>query len=591
MGGTSAAFDFLRCPYRGASDSVNDVDVDPHGGCVYAACSSGDVYVWDIQEQKLNARLCHPQWVNAVRCFPLCNSAASCAAAAPPPPPVVDPSAEPGDGDRDALFADIVVHHTIRWVLTGSEDGVIAVWCPITYRMQTMSRPGGAAITALQLIPEDVSAASSDEEPSLAELRSGRGRYRRTSGELDDGPAICCAASLYDLYVFRVTPASSQLRLLRNVRHHGLITAMTYVAPSTSLATPLLVVGQDEGTLCVWDCSAWVYHDAMPYPTGEADVAADARTCPTTVHEPVYQLGRLAKTFRYNLRRCNPPNDPALLEEEEAAVPTATPSDYLRQMPASVSAAAMDVLDRSSVALPTVARNAWRSPRQATEHDDTPQTWQYDARRVTCLAASRSSASSGSPHSYLYSGHATGEVLLWGSVRQEVPLLLLLKKIILFRPGTWVWGMCAVATLRTSLPAHAENRAGGRGAAMATARLAKSKSRRGVARAIAAAALASSPPPRAGAATSLTTTHVSPLELIMWSDGGAVEYVSTRKHHVVHRPGPGFVSSAACAWCGPAMAPPFATRLFLIMVGFDGRVERFDVSEVLELVKGSGKVL
>ncbi|CAJ1993144.1 WD domain G-beta repeat [Leishmania donovani] len=634
MSCVASAFDSFRCAYRGVNDSVNDVDVDPSGGCLYAACSSGDVCVWNIQTQKLRVRLRHPQWVNAVRCFPMCNSAASSATSLQPPPAANPAAAAAGRADCDALNADLVVSHDIRWVLTGTEDGVIAVWCPVTYRMQSICRPGRAAITALQLIPETSPCAAEKANASKMEHCTTGARFRRASTKVNDGPAICCAASLRDVYVLRVTTASSELALLYAFQHQGLITALTYVAPSMSLSTPLLVVGQEEGTLCVWNCATWAYHDTMPYPTGEADVTADARDDPTSVHEPVYRLGRVFKTFLYNRRRCNPLSDQAAVEEEAAAAAPVDSPDYIGVVPASVSAEAIDVLERKCGILPYSAKQAFvEQQQQQQEPDDTRfpaalRVWRYDKRRVTCLAASPNPTSS-NPNSYLYSGHATGEVLLWGSVRQEMPLLLLLKKIILFKPGVWVWNLCAVATLHTSASQPFEQRRGAKAAAKLLSRLEKNKANEGARR------KAATPTPtrhaRAGAPSPLETTHVSPLELIVWSDGGAVEYVSTRKRHVLHRQGPGFVCAAACAWSGPTITPlpaaepvntfdngragaatssteaaskrsggaargsrsasAFSARQYLVMAGFDGRLERYDVTEVLELVKSSGKLV
>ncbi|CAG9582685.1 hypothetical protein LMJF_35_3300 [Leishmania major strain Friedlin] len=630
------AFDSFRCAYPGVTDSVNDVDVDPTGGCLYAACSSGDVCVWNIQTQKLRVRLRHPQWVNAVRCFPMCNSAASSATWLKPPPAASPAAPGAGSADCDALNADLVVNHDIRWVLTGTEDGVVAVWCPVTYRMQSIFRPGGAAITALQLIPETSPCAADTANASKMEHCATGARFRRASTKVNDGPAICCAASLRDVYVFRVTTASSELALLHAFQHHGHITALTYVAPSLSLSTPLLVVGQEEGTLCIWNCATWTYHDTMPYPTGEADVTADARDDPTSVHEPVYQLGRVFKTFLYNRRRCNPLSDQAAIEEEAAAAAPADSPDYIGVVPASVSADAIDVLERKCGTLPHSAKEAFlEQQRQQQEGPDgtrlpaARRDWRYDKRRVTCLAASPNPTSS-NPNSYLYSGHATGEVLLWGSVRQELPLLLLLKKIILFKPGAWVWNLCAVATLHTSASQPSEQRCGAKAAAKLLSRLGKNKANKR-ARPKAATSLTPTRYARAGAPSPLETTHVSPLELIVWSDGGAVVYVSTRQRHVLRRQGPGFVCAAACAWSGPTITPPpaaepvttfdngradaatssteaapkrsggaargsrhasaFSAHQYLVMAGFDGRLERYDVTEVLELVKSSGKLV
>ncbi|KAG5466912.1 hypothetical protein LSCM1_01089 [Leishmania martiniquensis] len=629
MSSVASAFDDFRCAYLGADDSVNDLDVDPHGGQLYAACSNGDVCVWDIRTQRLHARLRHPQWVNAVRCFPLCNSAASCATSSQQQP-AVSPEAVDG-ADLDPLRADAVVHQNIRWVITASEDGVIATWCPVTYRMQSICRPGGAAITALQLIPQGSSSTvGKDNAPEMEHSTNGATR-RRLFSKASDGPAVCCAASLRDVYVLLVTISSSELLLLHALQHHCLITAITYVPPSVSLSTPLLVVGQEEGTLCVWDCATWCYHDTMPYPAGEADVAADARDDPTSVREPVYQLGRLFHTFLYNRRRCNSLTDHAALEEEALTPPSVDPSVYLREMPAMVSADAVGMVESSCGALPHRAKQAFLEQEQGDGSvglPAAPRSWRYDARRVTCLAASRYPAVS-SPNSYLYSGHATGEVLLWGSVRKELPLLLLLKKIFLFSPGVWVWHLCAVPTLHTSTTPPSGQSCGAEATDKPLSRRAASVATGG-ARAKAAISRTASRRSLAGMGSHFDTTHVSPLELIVWSDGGAVEYVSARKRLVLHRRGPGFVCQAACVWSGPPMAPQtasraanalegdqaasarpptaalsrhddgaiagsehagsFSARLYLTMAGFDGRVERYDVTEVLALVKSSGKV-
>ncbi|CBZ30881.1 hypothetical protein, unknown function [Leishmania mexicana MHOM/GT/2001/U1103] len=632
----ASAFDSFRCAYSGVSDSVNDIDVDLTGGCLYAACSSGDVCVWNIQTQKLRVRLRHSQWVNAVRCFPMCNSAAS-SAALPQPPLAASPAAVAGRVECDTAHADLVVNHDIRWVLTGTEDGAVAIWCPVTYRMQSIFKPGRAAITALQLIPETSPCAPDKANASKMEHCTTGARFRQASTKVNDGPAICCAASLRDVYVFRVTTASSELQLLHAFQHHGLITALTYVAPSMSLSTPLLVVGQEEGTLCVWNCATWAYHDTMPYPTGEVDVTADARDDPTSVHEPVYQLGRVFKTFLYNRRRCNPLSDQAAIEEEAAAAAPVDSTDYMGVLPASVSADAIDVLERNCGTLPYNAKQAFLEQHQqrqqqgpdGTRFPTAPRDWRYDKRRVTCLAASPNPRSS-NPNSYLYSGHATGEVLLWGSVRQELPLLLLLKKIVLFKPGVWVWNLCAVATLHTTASQPSEQRGSAKAAAKSLSRLGKKKANER-ARTKTETSLTPTHYARAGAPSLLQTTHVSPLELIVWSDCGAVEYVSTRKYQVLHRQGPGFVCAAACGWSGPTITLPpaaepvstfdngragaatssteaaskrsgaatrgsrhastFSAHQYLVMAGFDGRLERYDVTEVLELVKSSGKVV
>lgn len=631
------AFEGFRCAYRGAKESVNDIDVDPHGGCLYAACSSGDVCVWDVDSQKMRARLRHSQWVNAVRCFPLCNSAASGAVAAPaptqlpqPPPESTTAAASPTGTNTAQLCADIVIHHDIRWALAGCEDGVVAVWCPVTYRMQSTCKLGDIAITALQLLP--------DPEPGS------------TSG-LDDGPAICCAASLRDVYVLRVSVTSSELQLLRALKHQTDVTAFTYVAPSASQLAPQLVVGQEEGTLCVWNCQTWTYADSMPYPANELDVAADACRSPTLMHEPVYELGRLQKTFRYNRRRCNCASDQAAIDEEEAAAVAAaakggaaTALEYNREVAAGVTVGALDLVELHCGAAAHGLRQAWLQQHQnGGGAVARPEAWRYDARRVTCLAASVSFVGGASAHSYLYSGHATGEVLLWGSLRQDVPLLLLLKKLILFKPGTWVWHLCAVPTLQTSFaqaPPSQNAAAGARGGGRGIGKSPKSRLGRAGKGAAAAAADSGSPlsvySPGRGPGSSQATTHVSPLDLIVWSDAGSVEYVSARKRTVLHRAGPGFVSSAACSWTGPtivasspaqsSLASPstrgtaspasaaspaasspaqsprlrgaarkapqhvFSAHQYLMMAGFDGRIERYDVTQVLGLVKSSGKV-
>ncbi|KAG5492751.1 hypothetical protein JKF63_01331 [Porcisia hertigi] len=612
-----AAFDSFRCAYDGATDSVDDVDVDPHGGRIYAACSNGDVCIWDIRTQSLVAKMRHPCRVNAVRCFPLFNSAASFAMS-PPPAWAASPAGAAASGeDSSAPYSELVGNHDIRWVLSASEDGVVSVWCPMTYRMQSATRLGSASITALTLIPETPSSSTSEGATLGIKNSAGLPRCQSTLGVVDYSVSLCCAVSLRDVFLLRATMASSQLAPLRVLKQGCRITALAYVAPSASLSSPLLVLGQEEGTLSTWDCSTWLYRDTMLYPGGEADVVADARDDPTSVHEPVYQLGRVSGTFLYNRRRCNASSDEDACEEEADVAATVNPSSYIREMPAWISADALGILESHCGALSPDAKKAFVEQQQGRDGMGsltTPSKLTYDARRVTCLAASPNSMDRSS-NSYLYSGHATGEVLLWGSVRQ-LPFLLLLKKILLFRPGVWVWNLCSVATLHTNVSQLHEKGRKAKAPPRWLSQLEKKKGQK-AAKLKAGMPHPSNPMTLAGLPSQPQTTHVSPLELIVWSDGGVVEYVSTRKRHVLHRPGPGFVSAAACVWSGAAIAEPvvpqspsdvnddatasptsksghprlFSAHQYLVMGGFDGRVERYDITEALGLVESSGKLL
>ncbi|KPA86375.1 hypothetical protein ABB37_00565 [Leptomonas pyrrhocoris] len=617
------AFDCLRCAYHGATDSINDVDVDPHGGRAYAASCNGDVLVWDVATQQLQAQLRHSQWVNAVRCFPLANSAASSsswpsssstgasAAKVPSSSPVKFTTAGTSDSAAlDARYADVCTQSEIRWVLTGCEDGVVVVWSPMTYRTQSFCRPTASAITAMQLLPFPAKPAISSEGSPQA-VGDARASGKQESSRVDDA-ALLCAASLRHVHVLKVTAATPELVLLHSLQHTVLITAVMPVFTSAALPTPLLAVGQEDGTLCLWNCADWLYHDSLPYPAGESDVDADARLAPATVHEPQLEHGAVLGTFAYNQRRCNSyqAGDP---EAERVAAPRVQEQAFQREMPGAISTDAAALVEHRCGLLPSDLQHVLHlaGPHESVDGCDAipfPTEFRYDARRITCLA-SGTGCSRGS-HTHLYSGHATGEVLLWGCLKKDVPFLLL-KKILLFKPGAWVWRMCAMKPLVTSLRVNSETAAAAEGGKKDQL---KSKVLRGKA-ALAAKSNASPSSPSKGGLNSL---YFSPLELIVWSDGGSVEYVSTHKNKLTHREGPGFMASAATCWIGDvfpdrgikgaarpgdkttAASPKNAAEVvplsslvahqYTLVGNFEGRVERFDVSNMMGLAKSFGKV-
>lgn len=618
------AFDSLRCAYRGATDSINDLDVDPYGGCAYAASCSGDVLVWDVVTLQLKAQLRHVQWVNAVRCFPLANSAAassslmSNAAAVDVPSlrayestssPAAAAVVSPTTANSTTLdsFADVRSRRPeIRWVITGCEDGMVCVWSPMTYRTQRTCQPTRNAITALHLVPYTKNHSKNSANTSPTADAAAQTRDADTPGLTDDA-AFLCAASLQHIYVMQVNSATPELVLLRSLQHTVLITAVTPVCTSASLSSPLLAVGQEDGTLCLWNCVGWFYEDTLPYPAGESDVDADARLSPGTLHEPQWEHGMVLGTFAYNQRRCNRATNG---DVATAAAAFVNASAYQREMPGAVPADAATLVERLGSPLPPalqrVLQLAGPSRQNAGRQDPIPlaTVLRYDARRVTCLT-SNTSLSSGTPNTHLYTGHATGEVLMWGYLRQAVPLLLL-KKIILFPPGTWVWHLCALRPLVTSTCTIATTKGG-------KAANAKPKVLRGKA-ALNAKFNASAASPTGG----LSTLYNSTLELIVWSDSGAVQYVSSHNKQLTHQEGPGFMASAATSWISEALteeahsttasqdtkaaiASPKAVvdaavsssvvaHQYVLMGNFEGRVERYDISQLMRLVKSLGKV-
>lgn len=618
------SFDTYRNAYRGATDSLNDVDVDPRGGRVYAACSSGDVLVWDVATLHLTAQLRLSTWVNAVRCFPLANSAASFSSTSVPAgsslmsPTLHRPNpTSAAEGGDDRLYGDLRIKSEIRWVLTGSEDGVVAVWSPMTFRTQSICKPSLSAITALQVLPRPTGSTRDGLETAG---RSGTLRPEREMSSIAaDDAALLCAASLQHIHILRVTTASSELVLLRSLQHSVLITAIVPVCTTAALPVPLLAVGQEDGTLCLWDCMDWLYHDTLSYPTGEADVDEDAKAS-SVIHEPQFEHGAVLSTFAYNKRRCNPAAEPP--EEEEEVVADETPFtptqeggwSYQREMDGAVSAEAAALVERRCGPLPAeleYVRQLAGPGGNLDGQEPVPlaTTLHYDARRITCLASNRDAATGN--QAQLFSGHATGEVLLWSCLRRGVPFVLL-KKILLFRPGAWVWRMCAVQPLVTSVRSGGTGGEGKPAAAGTKPKVLRGKAAL-AAKVMAASSSTTCPSPTAN---NVSAVYASPLELMVWSDGGSVAYVSCQNKQVTHREGPGFMASAAACWVGEALpdalggaagvrpsrgsaadaagtaslpSGELSSHLHVVMGNFEGRAERYDVSKVMGLVKTFGK--
>jgi WD40 repeat protein len=617
------AFDTLRCTYGGATDSITDIDVDPHGGCAYAATCSGDVLVWDVATQLLKVQLRHSQWVNAVRCFPLANSAASvvsstdasCVGAGSTGVPLaaalhstLTAASDPATGARVVKGCG---QSEIRWVLTGSEDGVVAVWSPMTYRTQIVCQLCPSAITTLQLMPYGSKQAIYIKNSIQATVSSSGGLADNACTQDPIGrsdAALLCAASLHHIHILQVTSATPQLVLLRSLQHTTLITAVMPVCTSAALPTQLLAVGQEDGTLCLWNCTNWLYHDTLFYPAAESDLDEDARLSPDTVHEPLFERGAVLSTFAYNRRRCNPCSGGSSTAAKQLPTPQVSGQGYQRHMPGALTAAAAALVERRFGPLPSTLP---RGTAGQLGGDLSPllAELRYDARRITCLASTTDGCSASQTH--LFSGHATGEVLLWGCLKNGVPFLLL-KKLLLFKPGAWVWRMCAVKPL-VAAPCASE-------ATTETSKASTSKSKsllHGKA-AVKAKANAAAVPSMGG----LKTLYYSPLELVVWSDGGTVQYVSTHNQQLTHREGPGFMASAAACWIGETFAkvssgtgavqntraasvvapprkaadavgapPSLAAHQYVLMGNFEGRVERYDVSKVMGLVRSVGKAL
>lgn len=527
MSSVPSAFNHLRTSYNGAEDRISDVDVDIVRGRVYAASFSGEVLIWDLETQKLHVILRHPHWVNAVRCYPRCSASQ---------PMPTNTSVKASEADRARRNSTAA-----QWILTGCEDGVVSAWCPVTYRILQALRPGHGPIVHLHL-PASVAAKD-----------------------------VCCAVSLSQIFIIKL---SAPQWTISNILKHP--AACTAVASLLSLSNAgVLLVGQEDGSIRVWNMEDWSYSYSLMYPSNERDIDEDAKL--PVVKMPTLSAAGVSGTFQYNLRRCA---DPKRLGFAGADLTEAAAAEmYRATMPGGLSKRAGEVARQHFGPLPTAYWS--NTPNEVSEEEKEevlPSLLEYDRRRVTCLSVSQYHEAL---TSRFFSGHATGEILLWAALRKEVPILLL-KKIPLFPANTWVWHMCALDGKEVLHPSVSHRLSG--------------EERRKTMRSSAKRRSSSKSNDNLGSVTRQSTSFGGSsvfgqgrLEVLVWGDSGSVKYIGAKKDILV-LDGPGFLSTAACCWSSPTLPVAGNTsieasgtsggRAHVVMGNFEGRMEQFDITEL-----------
>lgn len=581
-------FSPLRLSYSGMKDTAKCIEVDLRMNRVYVASAAAGVFVWNFSSREPLALLEHSEWVNSVRCFP---------------PPFNSLTQEESDElfplQRSSLpgsSPNAVNSRTgTKYVLTASENGVIFAWCPHTFIIQARVRPGSAAITELLLAP----------------VKNEEDRFITADGFL------CYAASLRHVYVLRVTP---EFQLLHDLVHEGQVLCITHFGGAFSKS---LLCGQDNGCIAVWHLSSGEYEETVHYPIDAPDIEADSQCA--EIHSPELDdiENLVTQTFRFNRRRSKAYRDKKLFLQRKTnkkkyirTIALELDSFYMRdagnntigfrdavtlsgreRAPLRDSKTSLSASSSGESSTPTNARTS-SSDREdcsvwdegthrvqgsqwggggplkgeeepQTSHGDIPSTSTFDLRRVTCLATTAGDARQSQR---FYSGHGTGEVLIWEATFPDQPFLLL-KKVQVFEFGSWVWNMQPLEVAREEEVLNEP--------------------------------FQPSPPSVL-------------LQLCVWGDSGAVRYIQAADHVVVIE-GPGFLStcsyfirtcklnirgekeklrtidlrcrvaatlSSSVARQRPIVRP---AAYYLLMGNFEGRIEVFDISNLVAKLRRAGQ--
>lgn len=588
-----APFSPFRLPFSGMRDTAKCIEVDLSMNRIYVASAATGVFVWNFCTRDPVGVMEHNEWVNSVRCFP---------------PPYNSLSQEDYDEMRSLVssglpgFSSPYIQHSksgTRFVLTASEDGIISSWCPYTFIVKQRIRPGSGAVTALQLAP-----VQNDEK-----------RFITADGFL------LYAASLRHVYVLRIAP---EFQLLHDLVHEGQVLCMT---PFNGAFSKCLLCGQDTGCIAVWHLSSGQYLSTVHYPADAPDIEKDSKVA--VIHSPelddIHNLVR--ETFYFNHRRSKAQSDKRIFVQKEK-----NQKKYIRKMKLELDSLYVESdeakftqvrksmnegekkrsLSTSSTTTVTTTRRSSQmgsirntSARHTTatsreyqlddgasgtgtretpdstrksipankklnlSFSDTLSSSVFDLRRVTCLATGAEDAKQSNR---FYSGHGTGEVLIWEATFPDQPFLLL-KKIQVFEFGSWVWNMQAMEVGKEE-EVHNE--------------------------------------PFQPYPSAVT------LQLCVWEDSGAVRYIQAIDHVVIIE-GPGFLctSSYFIRTCkmnfrgekervrtidlrctlGATLSSSVVRQksiirpaaYYLIMGSFEGRVEIFDISNLVAKLRRAGK--
>eukprot|EP00796_Vickermania_ingenoplastis_P005357 gene5357-3853_t len=458
-------FACVRLPYNGVKDTIRDIEVDLEMNRLYAACNAGGVFVWNLATHQPFALMKHDQWVNGVRCFP----------------PKVDLA------ERSTTTSP-----TTQLVLTACENGVLSAWNPMTFLIQSRVRPGTGPLTKLLLARVD----------------------RHTKKVVTTSDYLCYVASMRHVYVIRVSP---EFEVLHDLVHAGFVLCMT---PHHSPRTQSLVCGQDNGSISMWSLSSGKYECTLDYPPDSKDIIEDSKI--TSIHKPHLEDKGVTHTFVYNRQRSAMQKNPAL--QMNITDTTEETAKYIRQMSLELDPFYVSHPEQNE-ALNKSSKQWWQGlwPPGADPHRASSPLQQeddmmvYDLRRVTCVVATPRDSTK--THRF-YSGHGTGEVLIWEASFRRQPVLLL-KKVQVFTFGSWVWHMQAMEIPRVEDPFER---------------------------------------------FSVDLDRPVALQLCVWGDGGAVRYIQATGRVTV-TDGPGFLATSSCFWRGPQFDLRHALTIFPVKTG------------------------
>lgn len=447
------SFAVVRLPYHGIKDTAKCIEVDLSMNRLYVACNAGGVFVWDLVTHQPFALLKHEQWVNAVRCYPPRNTF------------------DAGEEEQYSQSPPIV--------LTACENGVLSAWCPTTFLIKARVRPGTGPLTDMHIARVE----------------------KHTKKFITRGEFLCYVVSLRHVYVIQVLP---EFQVLHDLVHEGVVLCLQ---AHHSLRTQSLLCGQENGCISLWSLSSGRYECTLEYPPDAKDIADDSKIA--SIHRPsLGEKGAVAHTFTYNKCRSKAQHEKESVRFEDTPLEVVK---YIHTMPGELdpfffkNPVENELLRVSPMGVwqswfsSSVTMNASASNVGASDSN----TFTYDLRRVTCLAAgARDSRKS----NRFYSGHGTGEVLIWEVTFPRQPVMLL-KKVQVFAFSSWVWRMQAMEVPRTEDPNEP---------------------------------------------FSADPTKPVFLQLCVWGDSGAVRYMQATGKVVV-TDGPGFLATSSFFWRGPQM--------------------------------------
>lgn len=535
-------FSVFRKSFLGMDGTAKCVEVDLEWDRVYVGCTKGGVYVWNLTSFQPISLLKHPHWVNAVRCFPPASN--------------VDISRSYAEAEKSKKCQEsvtsssnnIVFSTKTTYVLTACENGVLSAWTPSNYVVKSRIRPGSGPLTDIHIV-------SASEE---CELSGSNGDVQNLYR------CACYIVSMRHIYIVKISYEGC-MHLERNLVHEGTILCVTSLHTSQMTA---LLCGQDNGSISVWCLASGSCDDTLDYPPDSPELDED--TLSSSIHSPEWNddEGIVTNTFEFNRYRSEVGKKGARVILKDHPLEALK---YIYRMPSQLDAMYTKPVSTeeefcAALSQPIKLPAKWNSllppnylPMVPQGNEGEPLV--FDLRRVTSLVAPRELSPVSLCPTRFYSGHGTGEVIIWDAV--FAPFIVLLKKVQVLPFGSWVWHMQG---LEVEVELSEEESLG-----------------------------------LQHTSSSLLGEREEPhrtctvLQLCVWGDNGAVRYMEASKETLAILDGPGFLSSSSFFWKKvshfsfqvkeePVEAAKMVKKkehYFIIMGNFEGRVELFDLACVV----------